>query len=385
MNLSVLYRLHLGALLAAALLSAPAPADEAAGKIAAQIQPFVERHELAGAVMLVANKERVLDLEAVGFADVEGHMMMPTNALFWIASQSKPITAAALMILVDEGKIGLDDPVEKYISEFKDVMVEKKGKGPQRPQRAITVRDVLSHMSGLPFRSAAEQPTLDLLPLREGALSYAKTPLHAEPGTKYQYSNAGINTAGRLIEIVSGIPYEDFLQQRLFTPLGMKDTTFVPSEEQLKRLAKSYKVGPNKMGLVEVPIGQLKYPLSDRQRQPMPAGGLFSTAQDVGRFCQMALNGGTLEGKRVLSESAVKQMTSRQTPETVKESYGLGWSVSPGGFGHGGAHATNMSVDTKRGLVLVWLVQQAGPFPGDGGKAQGVFRKVAEERFGAAK
>jgi CubicO group peptidase (beta-lactamase class C family) len=232
----------------------------------------------------------------------------------------------------------------------------------------------------MPFRSAAEQPTLDLLPLRDAVVSYAKTPLLFEPGTNYQYSNAGINTAGRIIEVVSGMPYEVFLDKRLFGPLGMKDTTFWPSEEQLTRLAKSYRPNKEKNDLEEITIGQLKYPLSDRKRQPMPAGGLFSTAGDVARFCQMVLNGGSFQGKRVLSEAAVKEMTSKQTGDAVKQSYGLGWS-SGSTFGHGGAQSTNMSIDSKRGLIFVWMVQHAG-YPGDGGKSQGAFRKAADERFG---
>ena len=113
----------------------------------------------------------------------------------------------------------------------------------------------------------------------------------------------------------------------------------------------------------------------------MPAGGLFSTAADVGRFCRMVLNGGTLEGKRYLSEAAVAQMTSKQTGETVKEGYGLGWSTGGGRYGHGGAYATDMSIDAKRGLITVFLVQHAG-FPGDGAKSLAAFRKAAEERFG---
>jgi CubicO group peptidase (beta-lactamase class C family) len=210
------------------------------------------------------------------------------------------------------------------------------------------------------------------------------TPLQSEPGSKFSYSNAGINTAGRIIEVVSGKPYEEFLEKRLFGPLGMKDTTFWPSKEQLGRLAKSYKPNPANTGLEEIPIGQLKYPLNDRKRQPMPAGGLFSTARDVGRFCQMVLNGGTFEGKRYLSKDAVKQMTSKQTGDAVKVGYGLGWSTGGDTFGHGGAHATNMTIDTKRGLIMVFMVQHAG-FPGDGGKSQGAFQQAAEKQFGKAK
>jgi CubicO group peptidase (beta-lactamase class C family) len=394
MNILLRKRLPVVLLLLAAasvgLLPAGAREPSANSKsLAAVLQPFVDDHSLAGAVVLVAVKEKVLALEAVGSADLAANKPMATDALFWIASQSKSMTAAALMLLVDEGKVKLDDPVEKYLPEFKgqwlavyqdnDTVLLKK------PKRPPTVRNLLSHTSGLPFSSAMERPTLDGLPLRDAVRSYAMTPLQFEPGSKYQYSNAGINTAGRIIEVVSGMPYEEFMDKRLFEPLGMKDTTFWPSEKQLERLAKSYRANADKSGLEETPIGQLKYPLSDRKRQPMPAGGLFSTAADVGRFCQMMLNGGVVGDRRLLSESAVKEMTTRQTAEAIKESYGLGWSTGGGTFSHGGAHATNMTVDPKRGLVLVWLVQQSGPFPKEGGKSQGAFRKAAEEKFGSAK
>ena len=352
--------------------------------ITAALQPFVDRHELAGAVVLVANREKILSLDTVGAADLENARPMPTNALFWIASQSKPITATALMILVDEGKLGLDDPVAKYIPEFQEVWLTVDTGGDhkflKRPARPITVRDLLRHTSGLPFASVMERPTLDRLPLRTAAVSYAMTPLEFEPGSKYQYSNAGINTAGRIIEIVSGQPYETFLETRLFQPLGMTDTTFTPSAEQLTRLATSYKPGEGGKGLEKTTVGQLSYPLDDASREPMPAGGLFSTARDVGRFCQMILNKGEFEGRRYLSEAAVQEMTRKQTGEKIAESYGLGWSTGGDSFGHGGAFSTNMTIDTKTGLITVFLVQHAG-FPGDGGKSQGAFVEAAKARF----
>ena len=355
-------------------------------KIAPALQPFVDSHSLAGAVTLVASKDKVLSLEAVGYADIAAKKPMKTDSVFWIASMSKPITGAALMLLVDEGKVNVDDPVEKYLPEFRGQMVAVKQDDSTRvlktPKHPITVRNILSHTSGLPFKSTVEQPTLDGLPLREAVRSYALTPLETEPDTKYQYSNAGINTAGRIIEVVSGMSYEQFLDERLFQPLGMKDTTFWPNEEQTARLAKSYRPNKTKTDLEEFPISQLLYPLSDRSRRyPMPAGGYFSTAGDVGRFCQMLLNGGTLDGRRYLSEAAVKQMTSKQTGDALKDGYGLGFSVSPTTFGHGGAHATNMTVDTQRGLVTVWMVQHGG-YAGDGGNAQGAFNKAAIAAFG---
>ena len=377
------------ALVALAVALRPArAADPAPSKgVAAALQPFVDSHSLAGAVVLVADRDKVLALEAVGFADVAARKPIQTDALFWIASQSKPITAAALMMLVDEGKVKLDDPVAKYLPEFKSQWLAAEQDRDhallKKPGRPVTVRDVLSHTGGMPFKSALEEPTLDMLPLRVAVGSYAMTPLQSEPGSKYQYSNAGINTAGRIIEVVSGMPYETFMDKRLFGPLGMKDTTFWPNEEQLRRLAKSYKPNAAKTGLEETTIWALQYPLTDRKRQPMPAGGLFSTAHDVGRLCRMMLNGGVFEGKRYLSEDAVMQMTSKQTGDALKEDYGLGWSTGGGTFGHGGAYATNMSIDTKRGLITVFMVQHAG-FPGSGGQSLAAFQKAALERFGSS-
>jgi CubicO group peptidase (beta-lactamase class C family) len=198
--------------------------------------------------------------------------------------------------------------------------------------------------------------------------------------------------------VVSGMPYDEYLHRRLFDPLRMKDTTFWPTEAQLRRLAKSYKPGPNNRGLAELPITQLTYPLTDRNRHPYPAGGLFSTASDLSQFCRMILSGGTFEGKRYVSEAAVREMTSTQTGKLLdtkngEHGYGLGWSTSrksqgptgpviPGPCGHGGAYATNMGIDPDRRLITVYLVQHAG-FPGvEGGKIHEAFIRAAMEAFG---
>lgn len=383
------YRLLLALLFVSVLSLAPLAdaADDKPTGVADVLKPFVEKHTLAGAVTLVADKDKVLSLEAVGFANIEDNQLMKTNSVFWIASMSKPITAAALMMLVDAGLVKLDDPIEKYLPEFKGLWVaveqDKEHILLKRPKTPVTVRHILSHTSGMPFASPLEVNPRDQLRLRDGVLSYAMTPLHSEPGAKYVYSNAGINTAGRIVEVVSGMPFEDFLQKRLFDPLGMKDTTFWPSEAQLKRLATTYKPGPNKKGLEPMSIAALSNPLSDRRRTPMPGGGLFSTAGDVGRFCQMLLNGGVFQGKRYLSEAAIKDMSTKQTGKLM-ENYGLGFALGPGTFGHGGAYATNMQIDTKRGLITVYMVQHNG-FPGNAGQALAAFRKAAEGRFGRGK
>jgi CubicO group peptidase (beta-lactamase class C family) len=362
--------------------------------IPALLKPFVENHTLAGAVTLVANKEKVLALDAVGYADIANQRPMRADDLFWIASMSKPMTSTCLMMLVDDGKVNLDDPVEKYLPEFKGQMLTVEQDADhvllKKPAHPITVREILSHTSGQPFKSRVE-PHIDTYPLSVAVLTYALTPLKFPPGSKYDYSNAGINTAGRIIEVVSGMPYERFMSQRLLEPLVMKDTTCWPNAQQIQRLAKSYKPGPNKTGLIEIQIDQLTYPLDDPRRGPSPAGGYFSTAADVGTFGRMILCGGVLDGKRYLSENAVREMTSTQTGGLLnggkgENGYGLGFStarkarndaVIPGPTGHGGAYATNLSIDPQRGLVTVFMVQAAG-YPTGGEKAQGVFNQAAQ-------
>ncbi len=350
------------------------------------LKPYVERNELAGAVALVSGREGELSITTVGFSDVATGKPMAADSFFWIASQSKPMTAAAVMMLVDEGKIALDDPVEKYLPEFAGQMVvAEKDDGHvllKKPTHPITIREVLSHVSGLPFKSAMEEPTLDALPLALAVRSYAMTPLVTEPGTAYQYSNAGINTAARVLELVSGMKYEDFMQERLFDPLGMTETTFWPTPEQVARLAKNYRPDKDKTDLEEFPYAQMKLPLSDRNgRFPMPAGGLFSTAKDTAAFCRMMLNGGELDGKRYLSESSFKELTTKQTPDSIKNEYGLGYAISGESFGHGGAHATKMDIFPGHGIAVIWMVQHGG-FPGSGKEAHRVFKNWAIENFG---
>ena len=358
--------------------------DAHPAKLAPVLQPFVENHTLAGAVVLVADPDRVLDVEAVGWADIAAKKPMRTDSVFWIASQSKPITATALMILVDEGKVNVDDPVEKYLPEFKGQQVNLSA-DPAHPQlkaprHPILVREVLSHTSGLPFKSDIEEPTLDLLPLATRVQSYAKTPLLFEPGTKSKYANAGLNTAGRIVEVVSGTSFEKFLDERIFKPLSMSDTTFYPSKSQIERLAKSYKPNAAKDGLEETTIGQLKYPLDDPERRPMPAGGLFSTAKDLSIFYRMMANNGVFEGKRILSEKSVRTMTSDQSGE-ANSHYGFGFGTDGKSFTHGGAYGTNSRYDLERKIITVFLVQHAG-WSGNGKEILHEFQKAATETYG---
>ena len=371
------------------------------GPIAEKLQAVRRRPRFAGAVVLVSSAEKDLDVEAVGWADIASKKPMRKDSLFWIASMSKPITATALMMLVDEGKVGLDDPVEHTFPNFAAQMLIAEKSGDlvvlKKPGHAIKVREILSHTSGLVGRSPLEGK-LDSLPLHEGSITYGLSPLHFEPGTKYEYCNPGINTSAGSSKSRASTPYEDFLQKRIFDPLGMKDTTFRPTAEQAGRIAKSYRPNKTNDDLDEIEIDQLTYPLSDRsKRHAYPAGGLFSTAADLSAFCRMILAGGTACGRRLVSESSIREMTSTQTGGPQDQGgYGLGWSTSkrasgsggpviPGHCGHGGAYSTSMNIDPERGLITVSLVQHAG-FPKDsGGKIQDAFSKSARELFSKPK
>jgi CubicO group peptidase (beta-lactamase class C family) len=340
--------------------------------IAETIQPFVDRGLIAGAVTLAATKDTLLALEAFGYADLATKKPMATDALFWIASMTKPMTCTGLMMLVDEGKVNVEDPVENYLPEFKgQMMIAEKDEEHvvlRQPAHPIKVSEVLNHTSGLAFSCAIETPTFDHLRLRDSVRAHAMLPLQFEPGTKYQYSNAGHNTVGRIIEVVSGMPYEVFMDRRLFGPLGLDQTTFWPSEEQLKRFAKIYRSREDKSGLEEATLMQLKYPFSDPHRTPMPAGGLFSTAEDCATFCRMILNDGEYKGRRYLSAATIEEMTRRHTPENLETSYGFGWDTAGGKFRHGGAYKTDMTIDPKRGLVTVLLLHHTNDWHHEDGQ-----------------
>jgi len=388
----------LGALLA--LLVPPSARAQERGHAADVLLRYVDRHLLSGAVTLVASPDKVLGVEAVGYSDLAAQKPMHTEDLFWIASMTKSMTCASLMMLVDEGKVNVDDPVEKYLPEFHTqwVVAEKDGDHElwKQPQHRITVKNLMTHTSGLVPKSAIEQPKIDIIPLRNLTPSFLMAPLRFEPGTRYEYCNAGINSVGRIIEVVSGMSYGDFLQQRLFTPLGMTHTTFWPSDEQLKTLARTYRLTADKAGLEETNIEPFTYPLGNRTRQPLPAGGLFSTATDLARFCQMLMNGGTVDGKRILSREAAKQMTSVETGD-IKingndfEGYGYGLVVrnhpgaeglSAGAFGHRGAYKTAMWMDPSQHRIFILLMQNSGSLAGtDAAKMEAAFIKAAIEKY----
>lgn len=353
--------------------------------IAAVLQPFLDRGAIVGVVTVVADRRRVLALDALGWADRAARAPMQADSLFWIASISKALTSVAVLMLADEGRIALDDPVERYLPEFAGQMVAVE-RAPERaalvrPPAPFTVRQVLAHTAGLIYGSDAELRgglhQLDLYPIADACRIYALSPLQSMPGSAYAYSNAGITIAGRLVEVLAGRPFAEVMDERLLRPLGMVDTTFWPAAAQLARLARTYGPHPDHAGSLELPIDLLRAPFADRGRAPSPAGGYFATAGDIARLGQMVLDDGMAGGRRFLSRAALRQLSATVTGDLHPHlgpgsGYGAGWLTTRpdpgpglaralvGACGHGGRHGTHLWVDPDAGLVLVFMVQQWG-------------------------
>lgn len=330
------------------------------------MQKYVDKGELSGIVTLVASKDKILHQAAVGTSD--GTRKMQTGDLFWIASMSKPITAVAAAMLVDDGKLKFDDPVEKYLPQFKNLKV-----GTDPLSRPILLRDLLTHTSGLPYNYIVTQPHWTL---QEFVNQIATQPLEFQPGTNWFYSNAGLDVVGLIVQIAAGMPFDQFLQKRLFDPLGMKDTSFWITPENITRYAHTYERDPETHKLKDVPFwGAYGTEITDRQRAPLGASGLFSTAEDLARFYQMMLNGGKVGDKVLLRPQTAAQMVATQSGTQaagVGLNWGLGFSLiadpaaldahrmlAPGSFGHVGIFGTNSWADPKRGVIYVLLMERA--------------------------
>src|SRR5262249_15889761 len=253
--------------------------------------------QLAGAVRPVGEKAATLPHEPVAPLNRKSKQRIPKDAVYRMASMTKPITAIGIMILADEGKLVVEDPVEKYLPEFRgQMLVAERGKDTltlKKPARPITLRDLLTHTSGLPGGfppGIADIYTKRNHTLAEVTMAVSQRPLDFEPGSKWAYCNAGIDVLGRIIEVASGMGYEDFLQKRIFDPVGMTDTPFYPSQNLMGRAAPTYDRKDGKLvvaanAILATPPGA-KYPI--------PAGGLYSTGADLAKLYQMMLNNGAL-------------------------------------------------------------------------------------------
>jgi CubicO group peptidase (beta-lactamase class C family) len=320
-------------------LFAPEKTDPAAAsmdpsllaRIPGKMQSYVDKGTAAGIVTIVVRHGHVASLDAVGYRDRETKVPMRTDTIFRIASMTKSFTAAGVMILVDEGRLSLLDPVEQYLPEFKGMKVNPcpephttESCDPVDAARPITVLDLMTHTSGLPSQGAAGPEPFKSLAERVSVGAHVQ--LLAQPGTKWIYSQIGYAALGRLIEVCSGKSYEDFLAERLFQPLGMKDTYFFLPPEKENRLAAMYSLDATGK-LVRAPR-----PPEPSVKVPTPEGGALTTAGDMARFYQMLLNKGTLNGKRILSAAAVAAMTTNQTGDlkNVEFSPGLGMGLSFG-------------------------------------------------------
>jgi len=361
--------------------------DEARlGQIGPRMEQFVKDGQISGAVRLVATKDRVVHLAAVGKADLASGRPMEPDAIFRVASMTKPITSTALMMLIEQGKLAVDDPVDKHIPAFAGQKL-KDGSA----ARPVTIRDIVTHTAGLATSPGSGNQDGSLAQMAD---AIGKLPLEFAPGSKWQYSS-GITIAGRLIEIASGESYADYLQRHIFGPLGMKDATFQLTPEQAKRLAVTYKPGKEK-GLLEA----VSIPDPTQARTPNPSGGLYSTAADMARFYQAILNGGTLDGVRLLSAKSAAEMLRIHTPGIVTgftpgNGWGLGWCVvekpqgvtrllSPGTFGHGGAWGTQGWVDPQRGLVFVLMIQRTNFGNSDASDVRDAFTESAVAAYRGA-
>lgn len=324
------------------------------------MEALIAQKRGAGVVTLIVKDGRLVHLDAAGLANQETGRVMTPDAIFWVASMTKSLTATAVMILVDEGKLSLDEPASKWVPELAKVKLAN-GQPPARP---ITLRDLLSHTSGIP--DPARKPTDGDVPLEQYARDLLVEPFEFQPGEKFEYS-FGPTVAGRCVEVASGKPFAEFVRERILEPLKMTDTTFSPDAAQRPRVARTYKlkgdalVAAHNAFLTSEP---------DIKREAEPSGGLFSTALDMARFYEMIRNGGQLDGKRIVSEKSVAEMTKSQTAGGKTIEYGLGFFTNGGekkktpafgvkSFGHGGAFGTLGWIDPEKNMTVVFMVSNA--------------------------
>jgi CubicO group peptidase (beta-lactamase class C family) len=348
------------------------------------LQTLIDGHEIPGVVTLVASRTGITHFAAQGHADVNQRVPMRKDAIFAIASMSKPITGSAVMMLQDAGKLSIDDPVAKFIPALGKLQLAD-----GRPAE-ITLKHLMTHTSGM--GEATTQESEAAKKLEDLMEAFASKPVGFPPGSAWKYCQSGINSLCRVVEVVSGMPFSEFLERRLFAPIGMKSTTFYPTERQLPRIVTPCQQEGNR--LVEVTTAHFRKDyILRRDRPSLGNGGLYSTADDYSLFARMMLNGGEWKGRRYLSAAAVKQMTSIQTGDLkagflpgsgwgltigiVREPQGVTAMLSPGTFGHGGAWGTQAWMDPVKGVALILMIQRVGLKNSDDSEMRRVFQDAA--------
>jgi CubicO group peptidase (beta-lactamase class C family) len=363
-------------------------------EVSSAIRASIEAHEIAGAVTVVVSKDKVVHVEASGFSDVAAQKPMRPDSLFWIASMTKPVTAVAVVLLQDEGRLNVDEPVANYLPAFGTLKTPS-----GRPAR-ITLAQLLTHTSGL--GDITDAAALNAHTLAELSPLFLAAPMQFEPGARWKFCQSGINTAARVVEVVSGMTFETFVQKRILDPLGMKHTTFRRTGESSGQLVTCYAKDPTSGALEAVPP---RPDVGGPDRPSFGNMGLYSTGPDYARFCQMLLGDGVLEGRRLLSPAAIRLLTTVQTgdlPTGFFQSeamgnrgsnygWGLGMCIlrtphagvaamlSPGTYGHGGGWGTQAWIDPVRGVAYVLMVQRSNFGNSDNSDLRRAFQQAAAD------
>jgi CubicO group peptidase (beta-lactamase class C family) len=361
-------------------------------RIGTAVQHDIDDQRIAGAVTLVIRHGHVAWFKSLGMMDREAGKAMQPDAMFRICSMTKPITSVAVMMLYEEGRFLLDDPVSKYLPEFKNpkVLVKPASGEPYSipATKEITVRDLLRHTSGITYQWNGDLgPMYESAGVASGLLQYEGTigdsvkhlaaqPLLFNPGNRFEYS-LGVDVLGRLVEVLSGKPLDEFFRTRIFEPLGMKDTYFFPPDNKLDRLATAYTYYADK-GLNRFPDTPIKegafvysadYPARGPKKLFSGGAGLVSSAMDYARFCQMMLDGGKAGSTRLLSRKTVELMTHDQLGKIDPEQgFGLGFGIegvkepmselgSVGEYNWGGFFYTGFTIDPKEQMIVVFMAQ----------------------------
>jgi len=356
------------------------------GKLKSEMQALVDRNQLPGVVTMVAKDGKIVEFDVAGKRDVESGAPLQKDSIFRIYSMSKPITGVAMMILFEEGKWQLNDPVSKHIPEFANLKVAKVN--PQNgsvtqvaPDHPMTMRELMSHSGGLTYgvfgSTAVDKMYTDVNVLDRDATLQAmidklgKIPLLHQPGERWHYS-VSVDVQGYLVEQLSGQPFPEFLKQRIFEPLGMKDTAFYVPADKMNRFVSFYTYDKDRKFVAHPGVPDFSKPPG----APSGGGGMVSTAMDYMRFCQMLLNGGELDGHRLLSPLSVQLMRSNVLPASARTmgpgtGFGLDFAVvedpvAAGGYGGegtfywGGYAGTWFWIDPVYNMIVVGMIQIRG-------------------------